>query len=327
MVKNVRDQVLNERNCLILLLLFILLVLAPLVFFKNNRVTPMRSMDIPVRLLVHHERKIYHLSLEDYLAGVVAAEMPAEFEMEALKAQAVAARTLAVKRLKRFGGRGCGHCPEADFCDDPGESQAWLSVSDLKSNWGARNFRRYWAKIQRALIETSGEIMTFKNRPVDAVFHSTCGVGTAAAAEIWNHETPYLQSEQCGFDRESARYFQQIRLSWPELSERLKISTGALQKMKVLRRTKTGRVLLLSIGKFPMRGEEFRKKAGLNSTCFGFVMKPSGVEFTVIGYGHGVGMCQYGANGMAKIGRNYHQILQHYYRGIQFRKIRYNAIK
>lgn len=302
------------------------MVLIPVVIIKNYRVPPKRSTDIPVRLFVHHEGEIFHFGLEEYLAGVVAAEMPAEFEMEALKAQAVAARTIAVTRLKRFGGRGCSHVAQADFCDDPGESQAWLAASSLKANWGPRNFKRYQAKIQRALIETGGEIMTFHNRPTDAVFHSTCGGRTTAASDIWNYETPYLQSVNCGFCGESTRYIQRLKITWPELSHRLKIPVGLLHTMKVTRRSKTGRVLGLSFGKYSMRGEEFRKMTGLNSTCFGYKMTKAGIDFTVVGYGHGVGMCQYGANGMAKRGWNYHQILRHYYQGIQFRKIRYKSV-
>jgi stage II sporulation protein D len=317
----VRDLVLSERNGLIWFLLFILMVLTPIVFMKRHSAVPRSSGHIPVRLFVRNEGRIIQLELEDYLTGVVAAEMPAEFDMEALKAQAVAARTLAIKRLKRFGGRGCRVCPQADFSDDPGDSQAWLAVSGLKSKWGSRDFRRYNGKIRRAVMETSGEIMTFQNIPIDAVFHSTCGVGTAAASEIWNQDSPYLQSEKCGFDKESTRYIQKLGMTWQELSRRIKVPVAALQTMRVVRRSKTGRVLWLSLRKQFLRGDEFRKMAGLNSTCFTWEMKRSGIYFTVIGYGHGVGMCQYGANGMAKQGWNYHRILQHYYRGIRFCKI------
>jgi stage II sporulation protein D len=323
-IKNVRDWVLNERNGLTWFLIFILLILIPVLLIKRNfAIFPRRSAGIPVSLFVHHEGRIHRLDLEEYLIGVVAAEMPAEFELEALKAQAVAARTLAIKRLKRFGGRGCRVCQQADFCDDPAESQAWTGVGGLKEKWGSSNFQRYYGKIRRAVMETSGEIITFNNIPIDAVFHSTCGVGTAAAGEIWNQNSPYLQSESCGFDRESARYYQKVGFTWQELSRRLKTPEAVLQKMKIARRSKTGRVLWLSLGKQSLRGEEFRRMLALNSTCFTWEMKQSGVYFTVIGYGHGVGMCQYGANGMAKQGWNYHRILQHYYRGVRFRKIRY----
>lgn len=320
---NVRDLVLSERNGLIWLLLFILMVLTPVLLIKKYAAVPKSSIHIPVRLFVQEQGRIHHLDLEEYLVGVVAAEMPAEFAMEALKAQAVAARTLAIKRLKRFGGRGCRHCPGADCCDDPGDSQAWLAAAGLARKWGLQNFRRYDRKIRRAVMETSGEIMAFNNIPIDAVFHSTCGVGTVAAGEIWHQNTSYLQSETCGFDRESARYSQKIGFPWQELSRRLKTPVAVLQKMQVVRRSKSGRVLWLSLGKQFQRGDEFRKMVGLNSTCFTWEMKRSGIYFTVIGYGHGVGMCQYGANGMAKQGWNYHRILQHYYRGIRFRKIRY----
>ncbi len=323
-IRNAGDLILSERNGLIWFLIFILMVLVPVLLMKRNlAVSPKRSIYIPVRLFVHHEGRIQRLDLEEYLVGVVAAEMPAEFHWEALKAQAVAARTLSIKRLKRFGGRGCRVNPEADFCDDPGESQAWLADTGLKRKWGPRNFQRYYRKIREAVMETSGEIITYNNIPIDAVFHSTCGVGTTAAGEIWNQDSPYLQSESCGFDQDSARYSQKIGFTWQELSRRLKTPEAVLQTMKVVRRSRTGRVLWMSLGKQYLRGEEFRKMAALNSTCFTWKMKRSGIYFTVLGYGHGVGMCQYGANGMAKQGWDYHRILQHYYRGVRFHKIRY----
>jgi stage II sporulation protein D len=318
-----RDLVLDDHKILIGFMILVILGLTPVVFMKRHQSMPKNAAHFPVRLFVHHECRIYRLDLEEYLTGVLAAEMPAAFEMEALKAQAVAARTLAIKRLKRFGGRGCRMEPNADVCDDPGDSQAWIGTAELERKWGKANFRRYMGKIRRAVRETSGEIMTFHNHPIDAVFHSTCGVGTVSAAEIWNQGLSYLQSESCGYDHESSRYSQKIGIPWQELSRRFKIPVGMLKQMRVVRRTKTGRVLWLNIGKQFMRGEDFRRTAGLNSTCFGWTMKPSGMDFTVIGYGHGVGMCQYGANGMAKRGFNYHQILQHYYRGIRFQKIIY----
>ena len=174
-------------------LLFTLLVLIPVLYLKRGfpaeRVPS--SSGISISLYARQEGRVYRLDFEDYLIGVVAAEMPAEFGVEALKAQAVAARTLAIRRLPRFGGRGCQHTRGADFCDDPGENQAWLSNDELYRKWGRSEFETYYRKIRRAVQETRGVVMVYNNRLIDAVFHSTCGVGTAAAREIWHYDIPY----------------------------------------------------------------------------------------------------------------------------------------
>jgi len=276
---------------------------------------------IPITLFSRSEAKIYHINLESYLIGVVAAEMPANFEPNALKAQAIAARTIAVQRLKRFGGRGCQHYRGVDFCDDPNENQAWQSITELKIKWGSRDFQKYYIKVSQAVWETMGIIMTYNKKPIDALFHSTCGVGTADASEIWHHQIPYLQSVDCGFDYQSPRYTNQIELSWTELIHHLQIPLNPIKTIHVRQRSRRGRVLWISVGKSLFSGENFRKALALNSTCFTCRPSKHGIIFKTIGYGHGVGMCQYGANGMAKQCYTYQQILLHYYHGVQFSRI------
>ncbi len=311
----------RSLNAIIRLLLIILLVLTPLILLKKIAPPTQNYLPtIPITLLSKSEGKIYHTDLENYLVGVVAAEMPANFEIDALKAQTIAARTLAVQRLKRFGGRGCGHYPGVDFCDDPSENQAWQSVSELKTKWG-EDFPRLYAKISRAVRGTSGIIMTYHKKPIDALFHSTCGVGTADASEIWHHQVPYLQGVNCGFDSQSPRYMSQIKYSWSELARRLQIPLSRLKTIRIRQRSSRGRVLWISVDKSLYSGENFRKALALNSTCFTCSASRNDVTFNTIGYGHGVGMCQYGANGMAKQGYTYLQILYHYYQGIQLSRI------
>ncbi len=312
----------RSLNALIGLLLIVLLIVTPLILLK--KIAPPKQTQfstIPITLLSRSEGKIFHTDLESYLLGVVAAEMPANFEIEALKAQAIAARTIAVQRLKRFGGRGCQHYPGVDFCDDPSENQAWQSISELKAKWGVSDFPRLYAKINRAVKETAGIILTYRNKPIDALFHSTCGVGTADASEIWQHQVPYLQSVSCGFDYDSPRFASQISYSWSELARRLQISGNHLKTIRIRKRSPHGRVLSISVDKALYSGENFRKALALNSTCFTCTASKNGIVFKTIGYGHGVGMCQYGANGMAKQRFTYKQILRHYYRGIQFSRI------
>ncbi|NLY74509.1 MAG: stage II sporulation protein D [Firmicutes bacterium] len=303
-----------------LIILLILLSLLPLVVIKKMRD---HSGDgaIPVTLVSGAEGKVYRFDLEEYLIGVVAAEMPASFELEALKAQAVAARTLAIRRMKRFSGQGCQHFEGADFCDDPAEHQAWLGEKSLKKRWPGWSYYGYYNKIKRAVRETSGIIMTYRDRPIDAVFHSTCGGETAAAKDVWNYEIPYLTRVKCDFDKHSPRYRNTFFFSWTELERRFQIPAASFKNMKKESMTPQGRVIALGIGGKRIKGSEFRDKLGLTSTCLNWETVSSGLSFTVVGYGHGVGLCQYGADGLAKKGWPFHRILKYYYRGITFSKI------
>lgn len=305
---------------LILVLLLILLSLSPLLIFKKLYDLPKQS-DIRITLVSRTEGRVYRFGLEEYLIGVVAAEMPARFELEALKAQAVAARTLAVRRMKRFGGQGCQHFPYADICDDPNEHQAWLSEKSLRKRWPGWSFYRYYHQVRRAVQETSGIIMIYQSHPIDAVFHSTCGGATASAKDIWNNEIPYLARVKCDFDKHSPRYYNTFFFTWADLERRFKVPRALFKNIRTKSVTASGRVSSLSLGRQLIKGTEFRSKLGLTSTCFSWKTTDSGLSFSVTGYGHGVGLCQYGADGLAKKGWRFHQILKYYYRGISFSRI------
>ena len=311
----------RSLNALIAFLLSIILVLLPVVYIKRSFSNNNKKVALPVLLYARSESRLYQLDLEDYLTGVVAAEMPAEFSTEALKAQAIAARTIAVCRLKRFGGSGSRYMRKADFSDDPGESQAWLSVESMKRKWGYWNFLKYYQKINKAVRDTDGIIMTYRGRPIDAVFHSTCGVGTASAVEVWHNEVPYLKHESCGYDRASPHYKTYAFFTWDDLNRRFQVpkNTRRIQQGETY---PDGRVKWLALGNLKIAGDKFRQKLALPSACFVWETTKTGLKFTIYGYGHGVGMCQYGANGMAKSGFNYQGILKHYYRGIEFRKLK-----
>ncbi len=310
----------RSTNGLSLMLFFMLLILLPILYLQQLK-TPGFKTGLKVVIYSGLEKRLYQTNLEQYLVGVVGAEMPAEFELEALKAQAVAARTLAIRRLKRFGGQGCQHYPGADFCDDFRENQAWLSEAGLKKKWG-KNFKNYYQRIYAAVQQTEGIILTYQGRPIDAVFHSTCGGMTANSAEVWNYSLPYLCSVPCQYDQHSHRYSEKIFFNWQELSRKLNISVKKAKKLSVLKRSLSKRVLKVGTGDFCLSGKDFRESLGLNSTMFKLKPVQNGLAITTIGYGHGVGMCQYGADGLAEHGYNYQQILAHYYSGIQFSKIK-----
>lgn len=310
-----RRSLITVLACLLLCLLVL-----PALLVRGCRPAPVKKGGISLTLYSRHANRLVRLDLEEYLIGVLAAEVPANFSPEALKAQAVAARTLTIRRLRRYGGRGCAHTARADLCDQPGDGQAWLAEEDLKKRWGWR-FSGYYRRLQRAVEETRGLVLLHDRRPIDAVYHSTCGGLTEDAAAVWGHQVPYLRSVSCGFDAISPRYRTRIRIPRETLARRLGLDGAALSSLRVLARTAGGRVTSVSAGGRTWSGTEFRKAAGLRSTNFVCAVDGRDVVFTVRGNGHGVGLCQYGAEGMARRGAGFLQILRHYYSGVTLGRI------
>ncbi len=310
----------RPNHGLILAMFFLLLALLPMALMRKTA-DPLDRSGIAVTVMAKNEDRLYRMDLEQYLVGVLAAEMPARFPLEALKAQAVASRTLAVYRMPRFGGKGSASFVGADFSDDPNEAQAWISSAAMQAKWSKNEYPDFTRKIEQAVRETRGIIVTYQGKPIDAVFHSTCGVGTAAAAEVWGRFVPYLQSATCGVDRDSPRYSNQTQLSWSQFAATLRVSKQNAQQLRVVRRSPQGRILEVAAGQSRFSGKDFRSRLGLTSTCFGWKAGSNGILLQTIGYGHGVGLCQYGTAGFAKQGWNYRQILEHYYQGVQLRLV------
>ena len=287
-----------------------------------------RGEDVTIKVYMHEINQIVTMNLEDYIKGVVAAEMPAEFEPEALKAQAVAARTYAVKHMAAFGGTGSAEHPGADVSTDHKDSQAWLNETKLKEKWGS-NYGRYWSKVSQAVDQTKGLILTYNGEPINAVFHSTSGERTASALEVWGFDYPYLKSVACTWDQQSPRYQETKEITFAELEARLGTDAGIIAAAQngsgaiagIIDKTDSGRVNRIRIGVKTMGGNELRQKLDLRST--NFTVEPAGdkLVFHTIGYGHGVGLCQYGANGQAKENRNFRQILTYYYTGVAIKNL------
>jgi stage II sporulation protein D len=284
--------------------------------------------DTIIKVYVANTKKIAEMKLEEYIKGVVAAEMPAQFEMEALKAQAVAARTYAVKHMAAFGGGGLSDHPGADITTDSNQGQAWLNESDLKNKWGA-NYAEYSKKISEAVEGTRGVIITYNGEPIQAVFHSTSGERTASAKEVWGFDYPYLQSVACTFDQASPRYSQTSEMSLAMLENHLGSEIGVVAAaqsgsgsvVQIVDRTSSGRVDKVRIGSKVFTGSEVRDKLALKSNNFSIEQQGEKLIFKTIGYGHGVGLCQYGANGMAKEGKNFRQIVTYYYTGVTLKNL------
>ena len=266
------------------------------------------------------------MDLEEYLIGVIAQEMPASFETEALKAQAIAARTYAYKRILEPDNRVKQIHPEADIVTNPNISQAWISDAEMREKWGMWDYRKYRKKIEDAVIATKGLVLVYENKLIDPVYHASCGGGkTENSDEVWLYRFPYLVSVQCPLHQD--RHFQDtktipIRNLDVALGTKLEtIPVARLQGnndyIKVLERTGAGRIKSISIGGQTFLATELRTKLGLKSTWFTWEINQEGITFTTRGFGHGVGMCQYGANHLAIEGKTYSQILKHYYTGVE----------
>ncbi len=278
-----------------------------------------KGEDVPIKVYLHEQDKVVEMKLEEYLKGVVAAEMPAEFELEALKAQAVAARTYAVKNMSFFGKKGSDEKHKADISTDPREGQAWISAANLKARWSPLSYNKYWAKVSRAVEQTQGIIMTYQDEPINAVFHSTSGPKTASAREVWGQDYPYLQSIVCNWDNNSPRYHETKEYTVPELEKQLgqeagiiaAVQNGNKEAAKILSRTESDRVDQVRIGTKTFTGLEVREKLNLRSTNFEIGQKDGKLIFTTTGYGHGVGMS----------GKKYQDILLYFYKGIAFKNM------
>ena len=273
-----------------------------------------------VRVYDCSSNKIGVLDLEDYIVGVVAAEMPASFHIEALKAQALAARTYTLMRMEEYGGKGCINHPGADICTDSTHCQAYRNPKSLDKDI---------EKIMEAVFSTKGEVIVYEYHLIDAVFHSTSGGKTENSEDVWANKVPYLRSVISEFEDSSPKLvsLQKIKIDdfivgLKSMDEGLKVNKKNLKnEMNIMERSEGGRVSKIKIGNKTFTGKAIREKFGLNSSNFSFSIGKSEITFIVTGYGHGIGMSQYGADGMARNGFDYRDIIRHYYQGIEIANI------
>lgn len=253
----------------------------------------------------------------DYLTAVLLSEMPSSFEPEALCAQAVAARTfLARQRL-------AGKHTDCDVCASSACCQAWTSREDLEAKFGS-DFSEAWAKAASAVADTGEEILTYDGAPIDAVYFSCSGGSTESAVAVWGTDVPYLQAVESPGEQDALRYESEVRFSEDNLRALLHSAAPEAQLegpasgwfgAPVL--TAGGGVASIQIGGAAFSGTALRTLLSLNSTRFTVEATDGEVVFRVSGFGHRVGLSQYGANAMAKLGFDYRTILQYYYRGVK----------
>lgn len=261
-----------------------------------------------------------HMDLEAYLVGVVAAEMPASFEPEALKAQAVAARTYTLLHIKEPGAAVLAMHPDAQLTTSPKNSQAWYGEHEEKEQWG-EEYEYYLEKVKKAVEETKGEALFFQNQLIEPLYHASCGGNdTENSEEVWGNPVPYLKSVSCKHGTDMYTGKRQF-LSWTDFCHKLGVAnTKENHHLKELKKTPSGRVRTVKVGRELFKGTELRDKLGLKSTLIQWKTSPEGIWFQTDGFGHGVGLCQYGAQKHAGKGKTYQEILSLYYLGTTLKK-------
>ncbi len=266
--------------------------------------------------------KVSSVGLEEHLVGVLAAEMPAAYDSEALKAQAVAARSYI---LSKMNAPNAQH-PEATICTDSTHCKGWLSKSQAEGKWKSNERKKYWEKLKSAVKDTCGEYMIYEDAVVEAFFFATSGGKTENSEDVWSASLPYLRSVESPEDEKGTNYHSTAEFTFDEFYSKITPYVGSVQKdgapsVSVPKRTQGGSVAEITICGKTFKGKEVRSIFGLKSANFTVTVSDGKVAFDVVGYGHGVGMSQSGANEMAKNGKKYTEILQHYYTNIQIVKM------
>jgi len=266
-----------------------------------------------------------NVDIEEYVKGVVAAEMPADFAFAALEAQAVASRTIAWQRYLQGPASGPGG--SYHLISDYRSSQAWLSREECRRQWGLIGFYLKWWRISRAVEATRGLVLYYEGKPIFAAFHSTSGGRTENSENYWQTAEPYLRGVPSPWEKHSPVYCTEtvLEISWLKGIMKRKgwditLDPGQ-EPVEVLSRYPGGRVRKVRVFSRVISGRELREMLGLRSTWIEVSCDGDVIRFLVRGSGHGVGMSQYGADGLAREGYSFEEILGHYYRGAVIKKV------
>ena len=253
--------------------------------------------------LIHNGNTI-NIELEDYVIGVVAAEMPASFHIEALKAQSVIARTYALNKLSK-----------GVTLTDNNSTQNYIDIDQMRNKWGA-DFDKHYNKIKDAVLSTEGTTLKYNDEYIDAVYFSTSNGYTEDSINVWGNDIPYLKSVESYWDRDASSFFRTQTMDLNTFNSKLGTNISNGDEISIIERNVSSRVSKISVGGKIFSGVQFRNILGLRSADFDIGLNDNLLTITTRGYGHGVGMSQYGANGMAQNGYNYKQILSHYYSNV-----------
>lgn len=259
------------------------------------------------------DNSIVEKPFEDYIIGVVAAEMPANFEIEALKAQAVAARSYVLKKIEQNKNN------EYDILSST-MNQVYIDNNQMKAKW-SNNYDEYLNKIKKAVIETKGQYLTYNGNVIEAFFFSTSSGKTENSEEVFSKALPYLRSVDSNWDNISPAFNSTNIFTLKEFYFNLNIPYNDKLNIDIIETTSTGRIKKIKINNKEFSGNEIRNALKLKSTFFKIKLDKDKVIIETKGYGHGVGMSQYGAQAMAKNNYTYDQILKYYYQGVDISKI------
>lgn len=251
---------------------------------------------------------VINLNMTDYLIGVVSSEMPASFNLEALKAQSVLARTYALK-AKQTGKK----------LTDTVSTQSYIDIDQMKNKWG-NSFNIFYNKIKNAVENTNGEYLSYNGNYIEALYHSTNNGKTESSLDVFGNYYPYLISVSSEYDKNASSYLKTINMPLDTISNKLGLSLNNDSVISILSYTDGGNIKEININGNNFSGKKVRELLGLRSADFDINISDNNANITTRGYGHGVGMSQYGANGMANAGYGYKDILSHYYPGTTLTK-------
>jgi stage II sporulation protein D len=280
-----------------------------------------------VSIYLSQQDKVARVPLEQYIAGVVAAEMPVNFELEALKAQAIAARTYIVRRIINHDLSGIP--VKGAEVTDTVTHQAYLTEQQLKKSWSKESFKTNMAKINQAVYETRGLVITYANEPINATYFSTSNGYTENSEDYWGVYEPYLRSVASPWDRKISPSFTKVtQMPVQQFLLKLGIANSNTTNKAIpaslslnvnpnVQISKGHRIASISIAGKQFTGKEIRERLALASSSFTWLRKGNTMEIKTQGSGHGVGMSQWGANGMAQEGKSASEIVQYYYKGIK----------
>ena len=294
-------------------------------YMKNGKYEkPKPEAEATISVYIKDEDKVVTMSKSQYLKEVVSAEMPADFESEALKAQAVAARSYLESRQNAYKISGTpDEHKGADICTDFAHCKAWIPEAKRRELWG-NDADKNWEKISKAVEETEGETITYNDEVISAVFHSTSSGKTENSKDVWGGDRPYLVSVDSPGDLVSPKYLSRNEFTLSDFKriaqeniDGVDFSKGIVSNIK---RSEAGGITEVTVGGVKIHGTKLRSIYGLRSTNCAINISEDKVTFDVKGYGHGVGMSQYGANYMAKEGKDYKEILTTYYQGTEIKK-------
>jgi stage II sporulation protein D len=287
--------------------------------------------EIPkIKVYLTEEKRIEEMNIEDYVRGVVSGEMPASFEIEALKAQAVAARTYAVSKMVALGGKPCElhKAQGADICDTV-HCQVYKSKEKRFQSWAAKDAEANWSKITEAVVATGAQVLTYNGEIVtQPLYFSASGGRTEDGVQVFSSNVPYLKSVISEGEESNPKYISKVSISLNDLAKKInnaypnaKVASSKLKnQISIVSRNSGNTVNEIKLGNEKIKGTKFRELLDLKSANFQIKFSGSNAEITCYGYGHGVGMSQWGANYMAKGGKNYMEILTHYYTGVGINK-------